>query len=941
MSSPKENAKSSVNQQIKAGLSAVRDFLAGRSGEVKVAATKDEATRALVAAELLSSMSGRGAGEAARANAEASGSHTQEIRQDEAKGPKEEAPDATTKHDSPNATEQERERARKLFVDHGYFDDAVQDLRAAKSAADRAAAARALGLVGSQRASAHLIAAMFDDDAEVRSAAEEALGVIGDATGATVQVDTVLNSEIEKIVEVEFGKSTARVVEAHGNEVETKPARAVMDHEGGRDDRGPREEVDAAALKATSAEKKAPIQSGIAQPAASDVSAIDSVATSEEQLLLKENRIRETMNQLQRQVAEASAARTNAEQEAQQRTERESTLRAEAAARRSKEEQLRRRAEEEAKRRATQEREAVMAEQAARTKAESEARRFAEEETSLRLKSDELRLAAEKLARQREEIETARHTSAEAARLAEATRARDEAKSRHDAELTRLRGEEETLRAKTNEIAARQAEVEAAREQADADAQRLVEAQVRMSAAEEARAQAEVARAQLETEINQRVEAAERQLEETRRRGHEEQQRLQEETRKRAEADQQRLADLEDMKIKAEAESKQLAEKEQQILSEVNSVRIADAETRKRIEEAEVRRRAAEDAYRLVAEKVQRVEAEAHARAKEEEQMVRKLEAERRTVAVEAQSRTDQEKRIRSEIEMFRRLEEQERPRLEAAILQRAEAEARLEQLRERFRSEEEARVSAEEELTVVEQYNGSLVEQPVATDWQTSTSESGTMSPETTSPDLHEASRVDGIPGATEVSSVPGPAAGEVSVGDIDSGPVSGVTPAIAAYLNSIDPYKRAAAVVELARSRPQDAFTLIANCFDDRSPHVRNAAARALYALEPQRVVDLFNSALEDASPERRRNIGSAIAASGLAAEVIDVLGGESREETYNALCLLLTMAKTGEVQPLVQAIEGHESVQVRMAAIKLLTLTGQSEIANAAAKRRLEGH
>jgi len=939
VSSPKENAKSSVNQQIKAGLSAVRDFLAGRSGEVKVAATKDEATRALVAAELLSSMSGRGAGEAARANAEASGSDTQEIRQDEAKGPKEEAPDATTKHDSPNATEQERERARKLFVDHGYFDDAVQDLRAAKSAANRAAAARALGLVGGQRASEHLMAAMFDDDAQVRNAVEEALDRIGNLTEANVQVDAVL-------VELELGKGKlaqpgGQAVGVSREEVEAQSAKAVVDNEGGRDDRSPREEVDAAALKATSAEKKAPIQSGIAQPAASDVSVIDSVATSEEQLLLKENRIRETMNQLQRQVAEASAARTNAEQEAQQRTERETTLRAEAAARRSKEEQLRRRAEEEAKRRATQEREAVMAEQAARTKAESEARRFAEEETSLRLKSDELRLAAEKLARQRGEIETARHTSAEAARLAEATRARDEAKSRYDVELTRLRGEEETLRAKTNEIAARQAEVEAAREQADADAQRLVEAQVRMSAAEEARAQAEVARAQLETEINQRVETAERQLEETRRRGHEEQQRLQEETRKRAEAEQQRLADLEDMKIKAEAESKQLAEKEQQILSEVNSVRIADAETRKRIEEAEVRRRAAEDAYRLVAEKVQRVEAEAHARAKEEEQMVRKLEAERRTVAVEAQSRTDQEKRIRSEIEMFRRLEEQERPRLEAAILQRAEAEARLEQLRERFRSEEEARVSAEEELTVVEQYNGSLVEQPVATDWQTSTSESGTMSPETTSPDLHEASRVDGIPGATEVSSVPGPAAGEVSVGDIDSGPVSGVTPAIAAYLNSVDPYKRAAAVAELARSRPQDAFTLIANCFDDRSPHVRNAAARALYALEPQRVVDLFNSALEDASPERRRNIGSAIAASGLAAEVIDVLGGESREETYNALCLLLTMAKTGEVQPLVQAIEGHESVQVRMAAIKLLTLTGQSEIANAAAKRRLEGH
>ena len=50
---------------------------------------------------------------------------------------------------------------------------------------------------------------------------------------------------------------------------------------------------------------------------------------------------------------------------------------------------------------------------------------------------------------------------------------------------------------------------------------------------------------------------------------------------------------------------------------------------------------------------------------------------------------------------------------------------------------------------------------------------------------------------------------------------------------------------------------------------------------------------------------------------------------------------MAKTGEVEPLVHAIEAHKSVQVRMAAIKLLRLTGQTDLANAAAKRRLEKH
>jgi HEAT repeat protein len=132
-----------------------------------------------------------------------------------------------------------------------------------------------------------------------------------------------------------------------------------------------------------------------------------------------------------------------------------------------------------------------------------------------------------------------------------------------------------------------------------------------------------------------------------------------------------------------------------------------------------------------------------------------------------------------------------------------------------------------------------------------------------------------------------------------------------------------------------------LIANCFDDQSSHVRNAAARALRDLEPRRTVESFTRALEEASPERRKNIGAAIADSGLAAEAINNLDAESREETYNALCLLFVMAKTGEVQPLVRAIEEHENVEVRRAAIKLLTLSGQSEIADAAVKRHLDSY
>src|SRR4029077_4437412 len=74
----------------------------------------------------------------------------------------------------------QQERARQAFLDHGYFDEATRDLRTADSPTERAAAARKLGSVGSRVATAHLIAALFDSAPEVRRAAVEGLGQLGD-----------------------------------------------------------------------------------------------------------------------------------------------------------------------------------------------------------------------------------------------------------------------------------------------------------------------------------------------------------------------------------------------------------------------------------------------------------------------------------------------------------------------------------------------------------------------------------------------------------------------------------------------------------------------------------------------------------------------------------------------------------------------------------------
>jgi hypothetical protein len=894
--SPTNKFGSSVNQQIKAALHAVREFLAGRAGDAEVSASESEATRAAVAAELLATMSGQAI--------------TDDTTTDDTTDVTANTAESAGPVHLQNSSAKKQERARKLFVAHGYFDELVESLRAAGIAEERAAAARSLGLVGSQRGTAHLVAAMFDDDAEVRGAAEAALAQIEEQT-----------------------KTQAQASPPDAPAAGTESSRLGLGrlHWEGEPDRREVHIAPAIELAGNASEVVSPDAAGEPdarlttrqQPGPLDQSMPTEIATAtsvEEELLRNENEIRKAIAELTQKLETLSVARVEADAELNRRIECEAQLRSEAAARRAEEEKLRQQVFAAGAQRRAEEQQAIAQEEAARAHAELTAQKLGQEEIELLVKAAELRVTAEALVRQRVASVSARQESAEAEQLAAAKRARDDAQLRHEAEQERLSNEAGVLRACTAEIEQRTAEVAAARERADAERERLLAAQARMKAADEARAQAEAERTQLEADINQRREAGLQLLEETRRRGEEVQARLEEETRRRAEAEERRQAELEKMRTSAAAASRQLAEREQEILGELNSLRIADAEARKRIEDAEVRRRGAEETYRLAAEKVQRVEAEAHARVKEEEQMLAKLEIERRTVAVEAQSRAEQEKRIREELEMFRRLELEERPKLKAAIAERTEAEARLQELREQLKAEDETRSQIEAEVASLDQERvaRSRVAEP---------------EPPAANQSISTTDRPSAAPTDKIAESEFSPASAVKADAEVE------VTPTVVAYLSSADPYKRAAAFAELARSRSADAFSLITRGFDDQSPQVRNAAARAFRTLEPHRTVDLFNRALEEASAERRQNIGGAIAASGLATEAIDDLVSENREDTYNALSILFVMAKAGEIDPLIKAIEGHENVQVRMAAIKLLTLNGQSDIANAAAKRRLD--
>jgi HEAT repeat protein len=151
--------------------------------------------------------------------------------------------------------------------------------------------------------------------------------------------------------------------------------------------------------------------------------------------------------------------------------------------------------------------------------------------------------------------------------------------------------------------------------------------------------------------------------------------------------------------------------------------------------------------------------------------------------------------------------------------------------------------------------------------------------------------------------------------------------------------PAHRAAAIHNFAGSDTEESFQRITEAFDDSAPDVRSAAAQALYDLQEDHATT-FTRALRDAPADRRVRIGAAIAASGLADQAISNLTGASRDKTYDAFSLLFLMSKSGELNPLMRAIEEHPSTEVRVAVVKLLALSGQPEVLPAFRRMAVRG-
>ncbi len=647
-----------------------------------------------------------------------------------------------------------------------------------------------------------------------------------------------------------------------------------------------------------------PVPSALEMPqkrsAISDDDAIAAASTAEEITQLEAELMRLRTEEEGRR-AEVEAARLSAENALRGEQERWRQMEGETARHRA--EQERTRIEVEARERAEEEHRRQIADQEL-SRAEEELRRMRAMEEARRAEVDGQMLAARQA--HEAELEALRQTEAEHAhRRAAEERHYLETEARRKAQEDELRRRAETgFRAVEEEIERVQAQ-KAARLRAAEQAQLLAEDAARRRAEEDARRKAEAeAQRRAEEEARLRAEI---------------------EAQMRAEAAERRQAE-EAARLRAEEDARRRAEEEAQRLAAEQARRLAEAEAQRRADEEA--RRQAEEAARLKAEEEARQQAQAQARLQAEAESRLRAEAEIR-------QRTELEARIRAEIEAKIRAEEAERLEAEA---ERRRAE------HERIVAEEAAKTPAPPEF--VFEIERPDVDEPPALHAEKS---NVTEIAEWFDVGVENRDQVRAVEAFAPLTlpddsfgTMQDDAGGEfaaVSVPESNLAEGGALPSGILHQLTSDKPAERAAAVGNLPRFGGEEAFRRVSAAFDDQSVEVRSAAARAMFDLQEDRAA-AFTRALREATPERRRKIGAAIASSGLANEAIRNLTGESRDKTYDAFSLLFLMSKAGETQPLMRSIEEHPNLEVRLAVVKLLALSGQPDILPAFRRMAVRG-
>ncbi|PYS75366.1 MAG: hypothetical protein DMF73_00880 [Acidobacteria bacterium] len=75
--------------------------------------------------------------------------------------------------------------------------------------------------------------------------------------------------------------------------------------------------------------------------------------------------------------------------------------------------------------------------------------------------------------------------------------------------------------------------------------------------------------------------------------------------------------------------------------------------------------------------------------------------------------------------------------------------------------------------------------------------------------------------------------------------------------------------------------------------------------------------------------RRVASACIKTGIAAQAVDRLASEDRHQAYEAFSLFSLLARADETGPIIEAIENHRDEEVRLSAVRVLSMAGQTSV------------
>ena len=137
-----------------------------------------------------------------------------------------------------------------------------------------------------------------------------------------------------------------------------------------------------------------------------------------------------------------------------------------------------------------------------------------------------------------------------------------------------------------------------------------------------------------------------------------------------------------------------------------------------------------------------------------------------------------------------------------------------------------------------------------------------------------------------------------------------------------------RSAAVISLGSIDHESVFAPVLIALGDESRIVRAAAARTLSSLHLDRA-DAYVRVMEMTDADMLRRVASACIKTGIAAQAVDRLASEDRHQAYEAFSLFSLLARADETGPIIEAIENHRDEEVRLSAVRVLSMAGQTSV------------